>query len=444
MRIRGKPAFFRMVIAQLRKNARTGGGNGWQRLVAVLLRVIIKVIFKRLVWIIFGSAGVPVLISLVLAIFAGGAIIAFAVVFDWDMSGDYQDDANLRDQFIQAAEASIDHSKEEQIPYLLPWPIAASLERVRLEKAGDGIFPKERVEELKPQFTYESFPFIHHRYTVITTCGPDGCKSYQTEVKVTRPRERLLSSVRTWDALHSITYGQRKETEFHQVAKRTYRDGQYTKTFTDYLKRELYWEKESETHIADYSHLDAAFVKHSFQPDDRLLFAEIARSIDPSLTLPFDLLPPPNFPLWEEIDLPYTGNVSGTWGWPVPASSRISSWFGWRNRGGLTGEFHQGIDIPPKVRGVDGDPVHVAADGEVTRAEWSTGGYGWVVYVRHEGGYQTRYAHLSRLLTREGKIVKLGDVVGLMGNTGDSTGTHLHFELRKNGRPIDPLSAVSP
>ena len=69
----------------------------------------------------------------------------------------------------------------------------------------------------------------------------------------------------------------------------------------------------------------------------------------------------------------------------------------------------------------------------------SHGGYGWVIYIRHAGGLETRYAHNHKNLVKEGSIVRAGDIIAEVGNTGRSSGPHLHFELRINGTAVDPL-----
>lgn len=96
--------------------------------------------------------------------------------------------------------------------------------------------------------------------------------------------------------------------------------------------------------------------------------------------------------------------------------------------------MHYGIDIPGRA----GTPVQ-AADGGVIRFAGRAGGYGNLVEIAHPGGLTTRYGHLSRILVTEGTPVARGDTVALMGSTGRSTGNHLHFELRADGRALDPL-----
>ena len=83
-----------------------------------------------------------------------------------------------------------------------------------------------------------------------------------------------------------------------------------------------------------------------------------------------------------------------------------------------------------------------SSGGTVTRAGW-LGGYGYVVYIKHPGGVETRYAHNSKVLVSAGQTVKQGQKIALSGNTGVSTGPHLHFELRLNGTAVDPFAYMN-
>ena len=118
--------------------------------------------------------------------------------------------------------------------------------------------------------------------------------------------------------------------------------------------------------------------------------------------------------------------------WPV--HGRISSAFGWRSISVAGNRFHGGIDIAA----ASGTPVRAARGGVIARAGW-VGAYGFLVVVDHGGGWETRYAHLSRIDVLLGERIAQGAVVGLVGSTGASTGPHLHFEVRHNGVALDPL-----
>jgi murein DD-endopeptidase MepM/ murein hydrolase activator NlpD len=118
---------------------------------------------------------------------------------------------------------------------------------------------------------------------------------------------------------------------------------------------------------------------------------------------------------------------SGRFIWPVNGS--VSSPFGQR-----WGRLHAGVDIPAPT----GTPIRAAASGRVTLMG-PTGGYGNYTCVGHGGGISTCYAHQSRFGTSVGASVSQGQVIGYVGNTGHSFGAHLHFEVRINGSPVDPL-----
>jgi len=116
----------------------------------------------------------------------------------------------------------------------------------------------------------------------------------------------------------------------------------------------------------------------------------------------------------------------------------ISSYFGEREDP-FSGEeaYHKGVDFA----GTAGAHVTAVAAGVVTWAGQRTG-YGNLVEINHGDGYVTRYAHNERTLVSVGQTVKRGDSIALMGSTGRSTGPHVHFEVLRNGRQVDPLSFV--
>lgn len=127
-----------------------------------------------------------------------------------------------------------------------------------------------------------------------------------------------------------------------------------------------------------------------------------------------------------KIPLTYIKPISG---------GRQSSGFGRRSaptKGAST--YHKGIDWATPT----GTPVYASCGGTVTRAGWGSG-YGYVVYIDHEDGRQTRYGHLSKVLVSVGDTVKQGERIALSGNTGVSTGPHLHFEILINGTQVNPL-----
>jgi murein DD-endopeptidase MepM/ murein hydrolase activator NlpD len=101
--------------------------------------------------------------------------------------------------------------------------------------------------------------------------------------------------------------------------------------------------------------------------------------------------------------------------------------------------FHAGTDLAASV----GAPVRATADGDVARAGWA-GGYGLLIVLHHQDGYETRYGHLSRVAVSEGEAVRKGQLIGYVGTTGRSTGPHLHYEIRHDGEAINPLPYLHP
>lgn len=126
-------------------------------------------------------------------------------------------------------------------------------------------------------------------------------------------------------------------------------------------------------------------------------------------------------------------------GYPLSVSKRLSSGFG-RRTDPMNGQdaFHDGLDFS----GAIGTEVKATADGIVVeRGHNST--YGWYIKINHGNGYETLFAHNSKIIARKGKQVKRGEVVALLGNTGRSTGPHLHYEVRYKNRPINPAKFVN-
>lgn len=119
---------------------------------------------------------------------------------------------------------------------------------------------------------------------------------------------------------------------------------------------------------------------------------------------------------------------------------KFSSGYGYRSaptRG--ASRNHKGIDIPGPV----GTPIYATADGMIGRAQWVSG-YGKYVEINHGNAVQTRYGHLSAMNVTPGQRIRKGDILGYMGSTGRSTGSHLHYEVRIAGEAINPVAFLSP
>lgn len=124
---------------------------------------------------------------------------------------------------------------------------------------------------------------------------------------------------------------------------------------------------------------------------------------------------------------------------PVPGA-KVSSGFGPREdvfgSGAITD--HCGVDFAVS----EGTPVRAAADGVVKVAK-EAGTYGNLIRLTHDGAYETRYGHLSEFAVEPGTQVRAGDVIGYSGSTGRSTGPHLHYEVRRYGKALDPMNAAA-
>ncbi len=134
----------------------------------------------------------------------------------------------------------------------------------------------------------------------------------------------------------------------------------------------------------------------------------------------------------------YRPVFGGKFIWPVPGYSKISSPFGPRTLWGRY-DYHLGIDIPAP----SGTNIYAAAAGEVLISTWHYS-YGYYCLIDHGDGYATLYAHNSQLLVSAGQRVEQGQHIAEMGTTGSSSGNHLHFEVRVNGKVTDPQQYVSP
>ncbi|MEG2192406.1 MAG: peptidoglycan DD-metalloendopeptidase family protein [Oscillospiraceae bacterium] len=137
------------------------------------------------------------------------------------------------------------------------------------------------------------------------------------------------------------------------------------------------------------------------------------------------------------------GFVGGDWIWPVPSNSNISSPFGWRTLFGKP-DNHIGIDISSGSGPyISGKPIVASNAGRVKKAVISNRGYGNHIIIDHGGNNFTLYGHCSSLAVSTGQYVTQGQTIGYVGSTGNSTGAHLHFEIRLNGTPVDPAPLVA-
>lgn len=162
-----------------------------------------------------------------------------------------------------------------------------------------------------------------------------------------------------------------------------------------------------------------------------LAFVLIAPKVGSSVAAQYvERVPPPSKLVEEEIEIKVkiVANYAPVKTWPVP-KNYISTYFSFS---------HQGIDIPAPY----GYPIQAFEKGKVFFAGWSNNGFGKLVIIRHDNGLITKYAHLSTINVEKGEEIAAKTTVGRVGATGFATGAHLHFEIRTNAGPINPLSVL--
>ena len=140
-----------------------------------------------------------------------------------------------------------------------------------------------------------------------------------------------------------------------------------------------------------------------------------------------------NGPLWDNnTNIPASLDIDVS-SFVAPTKGMVTSPFGWRKR-----RMHKGVDLKVYV----GDTIYAAFDGKVRVKKYERRGYGYYYVIRHNNGLETVYGHLSRQLVAQDAEVKAGQPIGLGGNTGRSTGPHLHFEMRFMGIALDPSTII--
>ena len=142
------------------------------------------------------------------------------------------------------------------------------------------------------------------------------------------------------------------------------------------------------------------------------------------------------FDNWKKLDQLQNGVIAIPAEKPVRTNVEFTSGFGVRSD-----PFHAGAAMHPGIdlAGSYGTPIYATADGTVLRAGWNSGGYGNLVEIDHGRGITTRYGHMSAILVSPGQHIVRGQQVGRMGSTGRSTGNHLHYEVRIDGKAVNPI-----
>ncbi len=244
---------------------------------------------------------------------------------------------------------------------------------------------------------------VLHSGELLVLPAPDMLSAPDTAVRSNAPGPSHRSSFTLGGGEHMSASGSRPRT--------------YTVAYGDTL-----WDisRDAGVSLGDILAVNQISETDTIHPGDILILPRGAR--DPSL-------PPPSFP---------TSVISSMDGapmvWPTPQSQRITSGYGWRNHP-IWGkpEFHTGVDIGAHLHA----DVIAAASG-IVRFVGRMGGYGLIIILDHGNGLESAYAHLDATVVTRGQRVEQRQLIGLVGRTGWSTGPHLLFEIRRNGRPVDP------
>lgn len=354
---------------------------------AVKRRILHFLVTNPYFWLI---AGFLILISF-------GVIVALGIFGAAYGDSTVSANAETAKRIVSSLNPPVISSDKMEEQFFLPWAIPYALQLYA--KNWDDTLDKDMIvnitKDLNPVFTY----FDYDEVTQVWESVKDENGNWQTKYYEIRTPKKYISQVNTYAGIYVIHY-------------KEFTSANFTKE-TDYSKRTV-------THCMIKTGID-------FYPDWTRLDTAVAKyAYVNNTTNNFDVQ---EFPVnGGKIIKPFDGNYP------------VTSPFGMRENPENPGsrEFHPGIDFGLPL----GTPVKAAADGVVVLAG-EYGGYGRAVVIRHTEGLSTVYGHLSEVKVEEGKKVKQGEVIGLSGSTGRSTGPHLHFEVRKDGQPVDPLQYLS-
>lgn len=193
---------------------------------------------------------------------------------------------------------------------------------------------------------------------------------------------------------------------------------------------------QTKTHAHSAAHKDLlaknASAKEQIKLIDKSSFVDLYDDVEPEIDIYTEGWNSRSVNPFKESDVPNTAVINVT-GYCMPHNGRITSPYGYRAR---FGRMHKGVDIGLKMN----DTIRAAFDGKIRLTNYEAKGYGNYVIIRHPNGLETVYGHLNKHLVKPNQVVKAGDPIGLGGNTGRSTGPHLHFETRYMGYAINPAA----
>lgn len=356
-----------------------------------------------------------------------------AAFFGFQESKDFvQENADLFDRYKEIADTWKEGLTDDQITQAethgLSWAILVAVDRLANDPyihKGKKITlrPKEVEKDLRPQFEWKESVVTtvteHNWYVPPDENGEGGgCES---ETTIEEETVLLLTRADTIEGTYLYEY--EWKTESHHVEGDC---GGTTTTVTAEVIKEMKIPKPEELYQPLYEYLKANGIKKDLDIELALMLAEL---YDDNLRITRGMYQNMNWRNYPQL------LGMNDWVWVTP-STRITSSFGPRTQ--PRPGFHAGVDIGGTTAGVEGDPIWSMTDGTVTVSGWVKG-YGITIYIDHGQGMVTRYAHLQRSYVSVGQKVERGDLIALMGNTGDSTGPHLHFEIQIDKIPYDPV-----
>lgn len=350
----------------------------------MILKNRVKNIISRYLW----KAVKPVLLTFLPYLIIMGLVILILLSIFGAAPKQTAEGKEKVKKYVESIKPEAVSKYKQEESFQLPWGLVYAVEEYAngWRKDVDMVRVKRIAERLKPEFEY-----INYTEKIVTVgFEADAEGNVTAKEEVTYVPVKLLTQVRTYEGIYVFEYQEVTDVK-----------GNESYTYMALKGMEFY---------EDYSKLDAV----------------IAREIKTSSYSGYK---------GETKTIELSG---GKLLWPVPSNHTVTSPFGMRFHPVLkTYKMHTGIDIAANT----GDEIVAAADG-IVRTTGPYGGYGNTVIIDHIGGVSTLYAHCSHVLVKAGEVVKQGQKIALVGSTGISTGPHLHFEVRLNNIPVDPMRAM--
>ncbi|HHY80752.1 MAG TPA: peptidoglycan DD-metalloendopeptidase family protein [Thermoanaerobacter sp.] len=351
----------------------------------MILKNRVKNIISRYLW----KAVKPVLLTFLPHLIIMGLVILILLSIFGAAPKQTAEGKEKVKKYVESIKPEVISKYRQEENFRLPWGIVYAVEEYANDwsKDVDMTRVKRIAEGLKPEFEY--MDYTEKIVTVRFEVDAEGNVTAKEEVAYVAVK--LLTQVRTYEGIYVFEYQEMTDVK-----------GNESRTYMALKGMEFY---------EDYSKLDAVITRE-IKTSSYSGYKGKTKTIELS---------------------------GGKLLWPVPSSYTVTSPFGMRFHP-VTGTYkmHTGIDIAANT----GDEIVAAADGVVITAA-PYGGYGNIVVIDHSGGISTLYAHNSQVLVKVGDVVKKGQKIALAGSTGTATGPHLHFEVRVNGTPVNPLRDIN-